>query len=223
MKNLKDILEDFNKAVGGDTNEDVLQDWFKKIAEVLLYGGYIQVREDYRVYIRTVEFYFHSEKPSGVHDPIVYHRNLRGCDGIVLAEVPYFPIMTLHSHDSGFDITFESETNEYRASALIRSYEVKGKDGMYLVWNKKSMFVKQSTYMFNTQSLYLRKLLNGFIFEKDTKNNNVYWQDEPLNRPIHITKAKRRNVLLSENEFVYKKIDGQKCKREWSFTREEQV
>lgn len=39
---------------------------FRELAPSFLYGGYIQVRVDYEVYIRTVEFYFHSEKADGV-------------------------------------------------------------------------------------------------------------------------------------------------------------
>ena len=41
-----------------------------------------------------------------------------------LPNPPYFPIMSLHAHMSGFDITFESEEGKYRASALIRKYSV---------------------------------------------------------------------------------------------------
>ena len=32
--------------------------------------------------------------------------------------------MALHAHNSGIDITFENEKMKYRASALIREYEV---------------------------------------------------------------------------------------------------
>lgn len=63
-------------------------------------------------YIRTVEFYFHSEKPNGIHDPIVYHRNIRDLEGNLMEKVPYFPIMSLHAHSSGYDITFESKVGE---------------------------------------------------------------------------------------------------------------
>lgn len=74
--NLKDVLSEFH----GASNEPELQQMFRELAPSLLYGGYIQVRDDYEVYIRTVEFYFHSEKADGVHDPIVYHRNGRDLD-----------------------------------------------------------------------------------------------------------------------------------------------
>ena len=132
------FLSNFN----GSSSEAELQKMFKNLAPVFLYGGYIQVRNEYRIYIRTVEFYFHSEKHDGVHDPIVYHR-----DGRDLERAPYFPPMTLHAHKSGYDITFESESGRYRASALIRSYEVKTRDGKYLKWDtKKGMFIETEKY-----------------------------------------------------------------------------
>ena len=98
---LESILSQFKET----SDEKELQNSFRALAPAFLYGGYIQVREDYQIYIRTVEFYYHSEKKDGVHDPIVYHRN-----GRIMESVPYFPLMTLHAHNSGFDITFESET-----------------------------------------------------------------------------------------------------------------
>lgn len=55
-----------------------------------------------------------------VKDPIVYHRNNKYVEG----DVPYFNPLSLHAHTSGFDITFENEKEKYRASALIRAYEV---------------------------------------------------------------------------------------------------
>ena len=210
MKTLKEQLEDFEKQIKETTKEEDLQSLFENLAPAFLYGGYIQVREDYKVYIKTVEFYFHNEKENGVHDPIVYHRNGRGLD-----KVPYFPIMTLHSHDSGFDITFESEAKKYRASALIRAYEVKY-NKEYLEWNKKDKFVFHSTYKFNTQSLYLRKLLNGFSL---TKDKEIQWKDEPREQSeLPIKKKKRQNV------YQYDKIGNKiKCDRLWSFTRVEKV
>lgn len=115
------LLDTLTQFSGGNTVGE-LEEKFSKMASAFLYGGYINVNmgknDVYKVYIRTVEFYFHSERTDGVHDPIVYHRNGRGME-----KIPYFPLMTLHAHNSGFDITFESEKGEYRASALIRAYE----------------------------------------------------------------------------------------------------
>ncbi len=209
METLKEKLKDFERKINENIMEDKLLEFFEELAPAFLYGGYIKVRDDYKVYIRTVEFYFHSEKPNGVHDPIVYHRDGKGLD-----KVPYFPIMTLHSHDSGFDITFESESKKYRASALIRAYEVKH-NNKYLEWNKKDMFTCNPEYKFNTQSLYLRKLLNGFSLSKD---NEIQWKDEPREQSLLMIKKKRKNVY--QYDATGNKI---KCDRLWSFTRVEQV
>ena len=216
-------LEEKLSQFMGATNESDIQKVFKELAPAFLYGGYIQVRKDYQIYIRTVEFYFHSEKADGIHDPIVYHRNKRDLDGKLIMEIPYFTPMTLHSHDSGFDITFEckDEGCEYRASALIRAYEVKDEIGNYWIWNTKTgMFEKSHEYGYNTQSTYLKKLLNGFPLGI---SNEVQWVDYPTEQDIEIEVKARKNVFNSESDFVYMKIEGERCKREWSFTRIEQV
>lgn len=205
-------------------NELILEEQFDKLASTFLYGGYLQVRNEYKVFIRTVEFYYHSEKENGIHDPIVYHRNKQG-----LLHVPYFPIMTLHAHTSGFDITFENPINKYRASALIRAYEIKTLDNGYLKWEKvqdnKWMFIEKKEYQFNTQSTYLYSILNGFDIGY---GGGIQWIDEerPKGTPI---KRTRSNVFKSLNAFEYKPFiidkSGQKvkCTRKWSFTRTEKV
>ncbi|MBR3520721.1 MAG: hypothetical protein IKN77_11490 [Paludibacteraceae bacterium] len=214
MNKLFDELKKFNDIVGV-IDESTLQEKFRELAKTFLYGGYIQVNKDYKVYIRTVEFYFHSEKESGIHDPIVYHRNGRN-----MKNVPYFPLMSLHAHKSGFDITFEKE-GEYRASALIRSYEVKNKKGsLYLKWDsKEGMFVESSEYKYNKQSTCLYELLNGFSLGN---GNNIKWIDSPTARTKEITEKTRQNVFQSESDWEYIKTD-KKCERKWSFTREETI
>lgn len=210
-------LSQFN----GTANEDKLLQKFNSLAPVFLYGGYIEVGDEFKIYIKTVEFYFHSETTEGIHDPIVYHRNGKGLD-----IVPYFPIMTLHAHNSGFDITFESPAGKYRASALIRAYEVKDKDGNYLKWitnkedNKKSKFERFKNYQYNTQSTYLYTLLNGFSLGI---SNIISWVDSPRIAESEITNKARQGVnkyILENGEF--KKI-AEKCERKWSFTREDKV
>ena len=128
--------------------------------------------------------------------------------------------MTLHAHTSGFDITFESEKGKYRASALIRSYEVKNKADEYLTWNKeKCNFVNTKQYGYNKQSTYLYALLNGFPLGND---NGIMWVDSPRESKA-VPGKPRQNVFQSKNEKEYKPIKGCRCKREWSFTREEQL
>ena len=215
MSTLIEKLNEFGKNAKDLSDEAKLQKLFEDLAPAFLYGGYIQVRSEYKVYIRTVEFYFHSENDDGIHDPIVYHRNGRG-----LKEVPYFPIMSLNAHNSGYDITFESKDN-YRASALIRSYEVKSIDEKYYFkWDKaKKMFVKIEEYAFNNQSTYLYTLLNGFSLEN---GNDIKWVDFPRTEYEPIKKT-RQNVFKSESEKEYIPQKGKKCNRLWSFTREERV
>ena len=155
MQKLKDQLKGFS-FVGNDIKS--LTEEFKLLAPSFLYGGYVRVLNRYRVYIQRVEFYFHSEKNGGVKDDIVYHRN----QNHVLGEVPYFTPITFHAHASGFDIAFENRDEQYRASALIRAYEV------YDEVEDKYMRVKEGKFKYcdepfiNTQSTYLYSILNGF-------------------------------------------------------------
>ena len=219
--NLIDKLKEFEKDINKIHSEEDLQKiFYNDLAPAFLYGGYIDVRGDFKVYIKTVEFYFHSETPDGIHDPIVYHRNGRD-----LEEAPYFPLMSIHAHSSGFDITFESKIKKYRASALIRSYEIidtrdKGNE-KYLKWKSgNNKFVKSDDYDFNTQSTYLKAVLNGFAFKND---NDIIWEDVPRVKTMDLKVKTRQNVLKSKNDFVYDKIIGEKCTRNWSFTREEKI
>ena len=193
------LLDTLTKFNGGSSVEE-LEEKFSNIASAFLYGGYIDVNNVYKVYIKTVEFYFHSETDNGVHDPIVYHRNKNE------QKIPYFPLMTLHAHNSGFDITFESEAGEYRASALIRSYEVK-KGDKYLKWNKNH-FEENDECCFNTQSTYLYFLLNGFPLGE---SNGIKWVDVPYT-PIKCEGRPRKNVSALEGETEFRK---------WSFTRKD--
>ena len=135
--------------------------------------------------------------------------------------------MTLHAHDSGFDITFESEVGQYRASALIRAYEVINKEGKYLKWvvnktdSKKSKFKIFDDYQYNTQSTYLYILLNGFTLGN---TNSIEWIDLQRIQELGISAKARQGVYKSADEYEYKPIIPKvKCDRKWSFTREDKV
>ena len=203
------LLETLTHFNGGSSVSELCEK-FSEIASVFLYGGYIDVNNMYKIYIKTVEFYFHSEAENGVHDPIVYHRNKNE------QEIPYFPLMTIHAHNSGFDITFESKRDKYRASALIRSYEVK-KGEKYLKWNK-NYFEENDKYCFNSQSTYLYFLLNGFPLGEI---NGIKWVDVPYT-PITSKGEPRKNVFVSESETEYIKTK-ERCNRKWSFTRKDEI
>ena len=155
--------------------DNILDSRLKELAESFLYGGYISVRdhndhEVYRIFLQTIEYYIHAESgcPIPIRDEIMYHRNHKNIEAY-----PYLPIMSLNPHDSGYDITFENEDEQYRASALIRQYVVIDMtQRCFLVWepdSEKQSFVKyeesHKTTPINTQSTYLKKLLTGFSLE----------------------------------------------------------
>jgi len=185
-----------------------LEQKFEDIARTILYDGYLKVRNDYRIYIKTVEFYMHAEEgsPFNVSDPIVYHRNGKFHGRMV----PYFPLMSLHAHMSGFDITFENEKLLYRASALIRAYAV------FDVKANKFINLKNNC-IYDDRSTYLYDYLNGFSCGEQ---NEIVWVDQEstiehvLNPP-----APRRNVFEYDGENKTSERD----KRLWSFTRKNEV
>lgn len=119
MKALSQLLLEFD---GCGLTEDELKKKFEEIAKAAIYGGFFRVNDEFDIYIIDVEFYFHSENKdiSTVHDWAMYHRNDK--DNIV----DYFPIGSLYPHNSGVDVTFEKE-GKYRASFLIRQYEIDGR------------------------------------------------------------------------------------------------
>ena len=111
---LTDALARFRGAGGKEEN---LAEQFGLLADYLLRGGYIAVGDTRRVYLRDVEFYYHEEE-GPVKDPVMYHRNTPA------AELPYLPLGSLYPHVSGIDIAFENPDRCYRASALVRGYNL---------------------------------------------------------------------------------------------------
>lgn len=216
---LYNLLDGFNgaKAIPTQSKEDYLIDHFEQFAQEMIYGGYIRVRNEYAIFISKVEFYYHEENAAPGElgfDGIVYHRDGR----FIGREVPYFPMMTLHSHWSGFDITFEKESGHYRASALIRQYVV-------LDLNEKK-FVKLDTSgnyekvpdkkdnnnlvgrvclkdepVIDTRSTYLQYFLNGFSMNGD--DSKVEWC-EISNPEYHKPKREtRQNAPDHDWGFIY--------------------
>lgn len=180
----------------------------KELARVFLYGGYINVRDQYHIYIRTVEFYYHEEY-GPIKDEKMYHRN----NYRIVGEIPYFRSLAFNSHDSGVDITFENEHKKIRAAVLIRAYEVLDvKTNNRLIWNTKNQQFQisdgQETPNYNTQSLYLKKFLNGFSSEG---RPDIYWEDVPYNEEI------------SETDMISIRRKGIKDDRFWGFRREKDI
>jgi len=209
---LTEILSSFQ---GG--NEDTLTKEFRKLSYYFLSGGYIDVYNIYRIYPKTVEFYFHSEV-DGVKDPIVYHRNNKTVQG----EVPYFPPITFHAHASGFDIAFENEKMKFRASALIRAYEIKDvKTQRFLKYDTHiGQFIPCDKPFTNTQSTYLYSILNGFGDVGEIK-----WVDD-MQSNIEIPDGKpRKGVFVSQScdQYLPDKLHKVADPRPWSFTRENTI
>ena len=138
---LMECLKEFNGAHGNTEEQKLksLEKPFEALAKKMIYGGYFEISNNgnilYRIYIHTVEFYYHEEENGDLKDWIVYHRNpIKG------APKPLFELGTLHSHVSGIDITFEGKHPDnylYRASALIRKFKVKeGESDDFIKFNK---------------------------------------------------------------------------------------
>lgn len=221
--NLKECLQEFHAAQGvtEDKKKEYLNPIFEQLARKILYGGFILVDDDYEVYIRTVEFYYHEEEAEGelLIDPMVYHRNGKFPN----RSVPPFPLMSLHAHWSGFDITFEDPDKKYRASALIREFTVfdrhYGDNGSWVYWftaggAEKSKYIVDQTPQYDSRSTYLQFYLNGFSI--DGSKNRVEWKDFKKANYGKVTSNTRRNVFLDEARTI-------KDNRLWSFRRSERL
>jgi len=211
-KELMKYLEDFQRkqpellSFGVDSRIEKLGEAFKNIACQLLYGGCFVVysgdKEFRKVYLHTVEFYYHEETGT-LKDYIVYHKHKRKNQEII-REVGYFTPGTLNAHQSGIDITFESEAGQYRASALVRAFLVKE--------HGKERVDHRSTYLYDE------------LFTNVPMPIKVEWRPETLQGPVH--QGYRVNVFMYDPDTLDK--DGnpaknEKCpdKKPWAFSREE--
>lgn len=136
---LKEVLSQFQGANGNEIN---LAEQFMCLAEYFLYGGYLLVNGKARVYLRDIEFYYHEEVGS-VKDPIMYHRNTKRNK-----DVKYFPLGLLNAHESGIDITFENKQKQYRASMLIRGFNIiEGEATLPVEYNRHSTHIYEALFM----------------------------------------------------------------------------
>lgn len=206
-------LSNFSGAKGDscDERKKSLIEPFKALARKMLYGGYIRVRNEYAIFISKVEFYYHEEGASKnrVCDTIVYHRDGR----FLNRAVPYFPIMTLHAHWSGFDITFE-KPGTYRASALIRKYVVVDlKKKKFVELKTTGLDKKENPFLVgeielsdgpfvDDRSTYLQYYLNGFSLAG--QDSGIRWQDIDNREYPEPKQEVRKNAEEHEWGFVYK-------------------
>ncbi len=212
-ENLYTILSNFNgaKEDSNKNRENALTNAFQQLAKKFIYGGYIRVRNEYAIFISKVEFYYHEEGASEnrVCDTIVYHRDGRFDN----RKVPYFPIMTLHAHWSGFDITFE-KPGSFRASALIRKYVVLDLREKQFVELKTTGFDKKGDSFLvgkielsddpvvDDRSTYLQYYLNGFPLAG--QDSDIRWQDIDIQEYPESKQESRKNAVDHKWGFVYK-------------------
>ena len=210
MQKLKDALMAFH----GLESEDKAVETFKRLAKPFLYGGYFLVGDEYEIYLKTVEFYYHEENGS-IKDPIVYHRNGRFGDRVV----PYFKPMTIHSHWSGFDVTFENAIKGYRASVLLREYYVYDRKlEKFVYWDTKGASEGSAgTYRVcdvpksDNRSTYLQFYFNGFTLKGD--DCRIEWVD--FKNPVCYEPAEKCRKGFPD--------DCYGREREWAFTRTDKI
>ena len=166
-----EALDAFKKA---EKCENKMAELFKPIAINLLTGGYFVVSSENdvvrRVFPYTVEFYYHEEDGFGeTKDYIVYHRNPDNPTKKP-SQLTAFKVGSLNTHISGIDITFEDPEGRYRASALIRAYQViEGDKEFPSTEGEVNPEVNRfSTYLYN----------NFFMGVNIEKGITVKWKDE---------------------------------------------
>ena len=191
MEKFLNLLNSFNGRCA--KNEDKLIEEFEKIARAVINGGYFLVNENAKIFVTDIEFYFHSELDEveiWKKDYAMYHRGPKDA-------VPYFPIGSVFPHNSGVDITFENESQEYRASFLIRSHRYVDAEETYS--SDKPTYVREN--MFG----YASCLSEGL---------NIKWIDE-VSVPSDIIQDVRINVSAydKDGELIF----GVKDKRRWRF------
>ncbi len=191
----------------------------EELAKVFLFKGYINVKNKYHIYLRTVEFYYH-EEDGKIKDPIMYHRDNYHIEG----KIPYFQPLSFNSHDTGVDITFENEKKHIRASVLIRAYEVLDvKSGEKMVWNPAAQQFqpyKKGLPKYNTQSMYVKKFLNGFASSGEA---DITWENIEYKNVIgekDITNKVRQGVFESTSNDRYIPKKGESDGKPWAFRRE---
>ena len=205
---LEEVLKPFTGANG---NESRLNSQFKNLANYFLLNGYFLINNQVKVYLRSIEFYYHEEN-GVIKDPITYHKNT------TKHIVPYYPIGLMNMHQSGIDITFESEKEQYRASMLIRGFNIVNR-------------TEDLTPLYESRSTYIYE---AFFMQFPIQNKiQLEWVEEPLNYlGAKISSQKRLNVSLyndagkkikAEEMPEYEPTQNKKYvqdQRKWRFTLE---
>lgn len=208
MDELIKILEKFDierhKYFGtNEWNENKVAECFYDCAKDILCGGYFLINNKI-IDINQIELYYHEEGENGkIKDPIMYHTNDKGSYSRFYKKdkgLPYFIMGSFNPHTSGIDVTFESETNKYRASFLIRSYRVLN--------DKNDLNSNKIEYDTCSTHIYDDMFPLGFVFGNN-ENYKIKWVLDN-NKCGNVEYCKRINVAeFKKDDKHYKKIELQ--------------
>jgi hypothetical protein len=220
MRTLKDILDIF---VSKDSLKQKIEvsdipDEFKDIAISILSGCFkVTSRGNARkqVFVRpcSVEIYYHEEDGCN-KDFIVYHRN-KDNHKVKDWEKAYFDLGVLHNHVSGIDITFESSNRKFRASALIRAFEMNVEDGTAKPDDKTYKLLEIPEKGVEERSTYLY----GALFSQFSifDGFEINWVDNKYNvDKLYI--SERQNVVEFDETTHKKNKDKKPDMRRWRFS-----
>ena len=110
-------------------------------------------------------------------------------------DVPYFPVVgTFYPHESGVDVTFENQDQQYRASFLIRAYK----------YENKGPVVNKPRFLWEDLFGYESFLGDGF---------NIKWVDA--------FDDVQEVIIVTDSRYHLKDADMQSDKKPWRFIRVE--
>ena len=227
-------IEQFPSSVDRKAYADAVASCFMPCAQRILAGCFqvhIPIGGDAikrEIYPTAIELYYHEEGEGRFKDPIMYHTDDRKLSehkewfvNRGITELPYFPLGNLNPHTSGIDVTFENPRERYRASFLIREYNVVYDSG-------KKRMVKNST------DIYDDMLPGGMPWCGD---DWITWCDGGVLDETDIVRRWRRNVpdyrqTTDGSGRWEKNPDGEpsfaatgmryaKCPFDWQFARKE--
>ena len=152
--------------------------------------------------------HFDYEKALGTRNNYFSKRHLPIAE--IPYEIPYFPVGSLNPHTSGIDITFENPDKKYRASCLIREYQIKfgGEEKENNIENSTDKKIENST------DIYDDMLICGIPLD-----NNVEWIEwvDDKDKSIETTQldpSPRKNVCAYEKYNDYPELWQKIVKKE---------
>ena len=215
MEKLIEILREFDKNRTKSINSGKIWDvvevgnCFFPCAEEFLCNGYFLINNEYILDLGSIELYYHEEFDGGLKDPKMYHTNenlphsyrnkidkyppeqltLFYRSIIENSGYPYFKIGSINLHQSGVDVTFESEEKRYRASFLIRSYRMMKKEYFN---NDSVLYDPYSSHLYD--DMYNAGLLSI------GNNSTIVWIEYPKGGKV--IQRPRRNLDEKPWQFV---------------------